>query len=359
MGIDLIPVEFQEKELFNKFIQTMVFDKTYIGEDMFPVRVVFSTHILDAITNASYEVFLNGVRNRGDASYNIDQLTTKNVSMEMFDYILDLIFTGKDFDGINGLGGISFIGSAEAAKARQVEIENWIMQNVQNMVDAIRRFWEYARWSIVLNGGILDLKNNARGIHFHYDFKVPAALKVAANTLGADYKWDNNTSGKSDPMSDIEKKRIKLKENGARGGFEVWGNPNTWQAFASNSKVITANVLSDRMKDVLFGGSYEPVVVKGCQLKVQSELYQINENGTLTTKYYLPDGYIILKSIGALGETQYGTSEVPTENNIQRVVGIYSYSEIKKNPASMQVVAGVKGAINYQYVNDALVMKVL
>jgi len=354
----LIPQEFLERELFNKFIQNINYNKTYIGEQFFPVREVFSTFIQDVIVNASYEVYIKGVANPGDSSYNIDNLGSQVVQMGMFDYIIDRLFTGKDFAGINGLGGIVFYGSQSEAEARQIEISKFITRNVEDMIDAIRRFWEYVRWEAVLKSGVIDLKNNTKGIHFHYDFKVPAALKVAANTLDGNYIWTNNTDGKSDPLSDIETKRIKLKEAGARGPFEIWANSNTWRVFVANTKVAAANILSDRMKEIIVGGNYENIPVKGCALKTFDGMYKIE--GASSMSYYLPDGYVIIKSTGALGETQYGTSEIPAndDRNIIRVSGMYAYSLLEKNPAALQVIHGVKGAVNYQYVNDALVMKV-
>lgn len=344
MEMNLIPAEFTYKN-FLEFIQEVKVDETFTGSEIFPEVNVFGQKVRNTILNLSREIIKEGARNYESASYNVDKLSYIAKDVEMFPFVLNHIFSSKDFLFLNNLG----------QKDRQIAVSQWLIENSKNLKLLMLRTWEYYRFQLLLNGGILNLTDNANGIHYYYDFGVDSSLKVAANTLTTTAKWDDYTTGISNPLKNLQVWRKKIKDAGGDvENIEIWANSNTWEVFRGNPKVTSDATLNDTMKGALLAGEIDGKKIQKSLIREFDKTY--TEAGTV--KDFIPDGYLIFKAKGALGETQFGESYIPNDNgSIQPVRGIYSYHELKKDPVALKVIFGVTGMINLQRRNDFLIAK--
>jgi hypothetical protein len=192
--LTLIPAEFTFQNFQGFISDVKVSDNFVAGKEIFPEVNVFGNKILNSILNLSREVIKEGAGNYEAPSYNVDKLPYTAKDVDMFPFALNHIFTPKDFLFLNNLG----------QKERPIAVSDWLTRNTTNLKQLILRTWEYYRWQLLLNGGKLDLTDNDRGIHYLYDFAVNATLKVAANTLTSTAKWDDYTSGVSNPLKDLK-----------------------------------------------------------------------------------------------------------------------------------------------------------
>jgi hypothetical protein len=336
-------------ENFTGIIQDIIPDNNYIAlKNIFPEITVAGNILRNTIANLSRKIVKSGVRNKGDVSYNVDKQALETKKVEMFPYKLNMIFEADEFENFNNLG----------EKEREIEVARWINFNIQNKKTMIQNTWEYFCWQLILNGGVLDLTDNETGVHYKYDFSCKAAQKVAANTLTTTAKWDDYISGVSDPLSDLQKYRKKLKDiAGSLGNVEAWANSNTWRVFAGNPKVSSNNILSDMLKNAFFNGNYEGLKPEGVQIRVNDDTYEAEKTTDISD--YIPDGYIIFKSAGVLGDMQRGTDRIlpVIGGGLKTVQGMWSFPIEQQEPASIKVVSGFKGMLNLQRRFNFLILK--
>jgi len=344
----IVPQEFTY-ENFTKIIQDVIPDNNYYAlKNIFPMTTVMGNKIKNTILNFSRAIITGGVRNKGDVSFNVDKMNYDSKVAEMFPYILNHIFEADEFQNLNDLGD----------QNREIEIARWITDNMSNLKTIIYNTWEYFGWQLLLNGGVLDLTDNDNAIHYKYDFECAANQKVAANTLASTAKWDDYTNGVSNPLKDIVNWKKKLKAvGGAVGNLEMIANSNTWEIFRGNPKVTADSTLSDMLKNSFFTGLFEGVKVQGVGIKVLDDTYE-NESGVITD--YIPDGYLVMKSSGQLGDMQMGTSRIIPNMQVhqfQTIQGLYSYPILQQEPAAVKAVTGFKSMINLQKRFNFLIAK--
>ena len=207
----------------------------------------------------------------------------------------------------------------------QPYMEQAIRRELEDLNNMLERTYEYARWNILTTG---KLTVNQSDVKFEVDYGIANDHKPMV-----DVSWGEQTAT---PMEDISAwKRLVAKDSGYVITDMYMNSLSLEKCLKSES---IRELLRAQYGRELVAGQTPPEII---QVKVNVyDAGYVNGGGSFVN--YIPDGKVIfVASAPDFAEEQVGSGLIPLgENNVQKAIGKYSYTDITKDPVSLLLYAG-------------------
>ncbi len=315
-----VPSEFKYT-VFTKVIQDIIVEvNDYAKKNIMP-EISIPGQILRAnINNPTRRIIKKGIKPLNSVAHFNPHTRATAITVPMINYLLSDRFDMSDFvfqasmQGVNNQEDIAaYINKVMAEK--KVNMENTI---------------EWMIWETILEG-----KFSYEGIEYDYSPSATQYITLAGGGNDWDYKW--NVTADADIKATIDHVYALVKALGGGKIVEALACKKTWDTAMRSTKLKA--VYNEEAKGNFLAGNYSKPI-SGVTPVVMDNDYQLETGSTVYD--YIPEGTVIFKTSGPLGNIVTGDSYIPGQGDqIVKQAGRFAYPVIEKNPVGVLNVTGL------------------